>query len=133
MHGITEKRWYDDVPIGVHQLQTVVGKLCKQAGFEGRYTNHSLRASAATRLYHAGIDEQLIVEKTGHRSKAVRVYKRTSEIQLEHISDVVQPKKAKVATASVASDTSNHDNGLLPPSKEICIVTGDVSIKVQLK
>ncbi|XP_062573148.1 zinc finger MYM-type protein 2-like [Saccostrea cucullata] len=54
---------------------------CKIAGFTGHYTNHSLRATAATRLYDAGIDEQLITEKTGHRSTSVRSYKRTNEQQ----------------------------------------------------
>jgi integrase len=35
---------------------------------KGRYTNHSLRATTATRLYQAGVEEQLIMERTGHRS-----------------------------------------------------------------
>ena len=54
----------------------VVKKMCSEAGFEGRFTNHSLRATAATRLYAAGGDEQLITEKAGHRSSSVRAYKR---------------------------------------------------------
>ncbi|XP_062572787.1 uncharacterized protein LOC134234758 [Saccostrea cucullata] len=76
----TETVWFDAVPKGVHQLQQVVEKLCKAAGFHGNFTSHSLRATAATRLYQAGVDEQLteLVEKTGHRSNAVRAYKRTS-------------------------------------------------------
>ena len=35
---------------------------------EGYKTNHSLRVSAATRFYKAGIDEQLIMERTSHQS-----------------------------------------------------------------
>ncbi|CAG2234520.1 unnamed protein product [Mytilus edulis] len=68
----TSDEWYDDCPIGVHQLQKTVSDLCKGAQFSGNFTNHSLRATAATRLYAAGVDEQLISEKTGHRSSAVR-------------------------------------------------------------
>ncbi|CAC5399500.1 unnamed protein product [Mytilus coruscus] len=75
----TSDEWYDDCPIGVHQLQKTVSELCKGAEFSGNFTNHSLRATAATRLYVAGVDEQLIAEKTGHRSSAVRGYKRTCE------------------------------------------------------
>lgn len=51
-----------------------------QDRFQGHYTNHSLRALAVTRLYDAGIDEQLITEKTGHRSTSVRSYKRMNEV-----------------------------------------------------
>ena len=36
-------------------------------GIKGYKTNHSLKATA-TRLYSAGIDEQLVMERTGHRS-----------------------------------------------------------------
>jgi len=32
----------------------------------------SLRATAATRLYKAGVDEQLVMERTGHRSLEVK-------------------------------------------------------------
>ena len=58
----------------------MVKKMCAAAGIEGHRTNHSLRTTAATRLFRAGIDEQLIMERTGHRSvDGVRNYKRTSE------------------------------------------------------
>ncbi|OWF34689.1 uncharacterized protein KIAA1958-like [Mizuhopecten yessoensis] len=50
--------WYCDSPLGVHILQQTVGKLCEEAGFKGYFTNHSLRATAAKRLYKAGFDEQ---------------------------------------------------------------------------
>lgn len=61
--------------------------------FEGFFSNHSLRATAATRLYLAGVDEQIIDEKTGHRSVSVRNYKRTSEDQEKRMSDIVQGQK----------------------------------------
>jgi len=63
---------------------------CKNAGFQGYYTNHSLRATAATRLYNAGMDEQLVAEKTGHRSSAIRSYKRTCDEQMVKVNDVLQ-------------------------------------------
>ena len=50
-------------------------------GIPGYYTNHSLRATAATRLYQNDVDEQIIQEFTGHHSIAVREYKRTSDDQ----------------------------------------------------
>lgn len=60
------------------------------AEFEGFFSNHSLRATASTRLYLAGVDEQLVAEKTGHRSVSVKNYKRTSEDQEKRVSDIVQ-------------------------------------------
>ena len=63
--------WYIDAPVDVHTLQQIVKNMCNEAGFEGQFTNHSLRATAATRLYAAGVDEQLITEKTGHCSSSV--------------------------------------------------------------
>lgn len=50
-----------------------------KAGVQGRYTNHSLQVTAATRMYSKGIDEQVIKEHMGHRSEAVCAYKRTDE------------------------------------------------------
>ena len=80
--------WYTCQPVRKETLAAIIGNLCAAAGFQGYYTNHSLRASAATRLYAAGVDEQLVCEKTGHRSNAVKTYKRTSTEQLEESSHI---------------------------------------------
>ena len=77
----TEGCWYLDKPVGINRLQGMVREVCKDAGFPGFYTNHSLRTTAATHMYHSDLDEQLIQEVTGHRSTAVREYKRTCESQ----------------------------------------------------
>ena len=64
--------------------------MCERDGINGFKTNHLLRASAATRLFNEGVDEQLIMERTGHHSiDGVRNYKRTSNDQLIAISDVL--------------------------------------------
>ena len=65
--------------------------MCEVAGIGGYKTNHSLRATDATRLYSSGIDEQLVMERTGHRStEGVRSYKRTSNKQQEAVSDTLR-------------------------------------------
>ena len=71
--------WYGKQPVGINKLSTVVKRLCGAAGLKGHRTNHSLRATAASRLYACEFDEQLIAETTGHRSNSVRKYKRTNE------------------------------------------------------
>ncbi len=79
----------------------------------GHFTNHSLRATAATRLYAAGVDEQLITEKTGHRSTAVRTYKRTSDEQQEEVSKILQAAKVpKTDSCRPTSDTSDREFNL---------------------
>ena len=77
----TPDQWYLDRPTGVNRLKDNIKELCSKAGFPGFYSNHSLRSTSATRMYHCNVDEQLIQEITGHRSLAVRSYKRTSQCQ----------------------------------------------------
>ena len=57
--------WYSSQVVGRNRLSTIVANLCKKAGLSGYFTNHSLRATAASRLYQNGIEEQLIQEQTG--------------------------------------------------------------------
>lgn len=77
------------------QVSDTVSRLCKAAGFVGFFSNHSLRATCATRLFDADVDEQLIKLKTGHASDAVRSYKRVAENKLESLTDVVACKCRK--------------------------------------
>ena len=71
--------WFCKVPIGHNVLQQMIPNLFKAAWIQGHFTNHSLRATSATRLFEAQIDEQLIMQRTGHSSTAVRAYKRIGE------------------------------------------------------
>ena len=81
------KSWYVNRPAGINRLRNVVKEMCHEAGLPGFYTNHSLRSTAATKMYQNNIDEQLIQEITGHRSLAVRSYKRTSDKQRKMASN----------------------------------------------
>lgn len=86
--------WFCNRPVGKNTLSKFMAEMCKDAGIEGRITNHWLRATCATRLYQANVDEQLIMERTGHRSlSALRNYKRTSDIQIQHCSSIIDGKQ----------------------------------------
>ena len=64
--------------------------MCSLAGFEGKITNHSLRATAATQMYEMGVPEKAIQERTGHRSlDSLRVYERTSTQQQQAASNIL--------------------------------------------
>ncbi len=57
----------------------------------GYFTNHSLRRSCATRLYDAGIPEQVIQETTGHLSSdGIKAYKCTSSSLKRKASELLQ-------------------------------------------
>ena len=94
--------WYTAVAIGHNSLGNTVKRLCDSAGVLGYFTNHSLRASTATRLFEAGVDEQLIMLRTGHSTTSgVRSYKRIGEKLRTVTSSVLNrqdPKRLKVCT-----------------------------------
>ena len=69
----TDACWFTMQPCGRNFLGTIVKKVCEQGGIYGK-TNHSLRATGATRLFAANVPEKLIAERTGHRSiNALRI------------------------------------------------------------
>ena len=71
--------------------------------FEGRaigkntldnYSNHSLRATAITRMYDAGLQEREIMKRSGHRSvEGVRTYKRDNPNETKVVSNVLAASK----------------------------------------
>ncbi|CAC5377675.1 unnamed protein product [Mytilus coruscus] len=70
---------YSQGALGVNKLHGLMRELCQKGGLLGNYTNHSGKRTCATALYHAGIDEQEIMTRTGHRSTAsVRAYKTSN-------------------------------------------------------
>ena len=81
--------WYRDAPVGENRMRCFVKDLCKKAGIPGYYTNHSLRATGCTCMYNSDLDEQVIQEISGHRSSAVRSYKRTCEKQKQHATKCI--------------------------------------------
>ena len=99
--------WYATVPVGVNTLANVVRNVCQAAGFVGYFTNHSLRATAAARLYDADVDEQLIKWKTGHSSDAVRSYKRANEREMCKLTDVIACKEPRCDEPTSASTTAS--------------------------
>ncbi len=100
----TPQTWYVDKPVGINVLSKVVSNLMARIGRQGKFTNHSLRVSAATRMFNEGIEEQVVKEKTGHRSDAVRAYKRTAE----HL--LLNAEKAAIGDKPLVRGCFDHDN-----------------------
>ena len=80
--------------MGINQLKKMLPELSKKAGIGIRYTNHSLRATAITRMFSGEIDEKIIAEASGHRSlKALRAYEHTSQQKLQNASRVINEQQ----------------------------------------
>ena len=54
-----EQVWYSGQSVSRHKLENVVAEICKDGNLPGYRTN-SLRASSATQMFDAKVDEQLI-------------------------------------------------------------------------
>ena len=130
----TECEWYDDVRVGINTITKVVKNMCSKAGLEGFYSNHSLCATAAIRMYAANLPEQLICQRTGHRVDAVRSYKRSSDAQHQSQSDGVQGVKRKQLTgaseANVCNTVENLNSG--PASSSVKIEKGDMLVELNI-
>ena len=99
------KAWHVNRPTGINRLRNTVHDLCVSAGLPGHYTNHSLHSTVATKLYQNNLDEQLIMEIIGHRSLAMRTYKRTSQRQRKMASKCLFEDPLPIPPSS-----AEHDN-----------------------
>jgi hypothetical protein len=89
--------WYARAKVGVNTLKKFMPDLSKEAGLSVHYTNHSLRVTAITRMYEGGIPENLISEKSGHKSiKALRSYETTS-VQQEKVAGSMISGEASIS------------------------------------
>ena len=82
-------QWYGEQVVGLCSIRKIMSSLCKRAGIEGFFTNHSLRCSGTTRLFQAGIERKLIKEWTGHVSDAVDANQVTSDEQRQKLSELI--------------------------------------------
>ena len=78
-------------PVGYNKLDgTVACKTMQEC--RDTWLSHEPLSSHyhKTRLYRAGVDEQLVMERTGHQSlEGVHGYRRTSTDQQESVSDIL--------------------------------------------
>lgn len=82
--------------VGVNNLKTIIKVICARGGLKGNNTNYSGKRTCATQLYMAGVDEQEIMERTGHRSeKSVRKYKTANSTILGKVAAVLDPPEER--------------------------------------
>ena len=80
-----------NVPIGVNTLRKMMSKISEKGNLSTNFTNHSLRATSASRLFASNVPEKLIQEKTGHRSLAgLRAYEQTTAKQQKNSTKILE-------------------------------------------
>ena len=99
---------FENAPIGIHKLNSIVPFLMKEAGLEVK-TAHCLRVTTARNLVRAGYQEKLIRERTEHVSSALFTYEKPNNDQAMGVSKCVGP--------CVSKDVSVVDNCFKPLSK----------------
>ncbi len=99
--------------------------MCAEAGVSGHKTNHSLRATGASELFEAGVPEQMIKERTVHRSlEALRLYERTTEDQHQAVSVILSSsQKTPFKDALIDQEQAVLELAALEQSRTTCFRT----------
>ena len=93
------KRCVTKQRVGINSLKNILPELSEKSGVGVHYTNHSLRATAITRMFNSGIPEKVIAETSGHKStKALRCYEHTSQQLKQDVTKVIN-RSCKVPTS----------------------------------
>ncbi|CAG2222207.1 unnamed protein product [Mytilus edulis] len=106
--------------LNTDQFDLGVDQRGKYITFNGRASKtYKGKRTCATTLYQAGIPEQEIMYRTGHRSvESVRKYKRAADDMLKDISNVLEPeaipvKKMRCETVTSPSVTSENETDVI--------------------
>ena len=77
--------WYENKSVGVHTINNFMKSISNDAGLSCEYTNHCLRATAATLLARAGIESRDICAVTGHKNESsLKSYVSAPTIEQRH-------------------------------------------------
>ena len=106
---VNDTIWFDNKPIGKNIIGTMMQRISEVAELPTRYTNQCIRATCVTKMSHAGIHPNDIIQITGHRStESLKSYVQgPSDEQKRHISNILhtyQQPKPRPATSTVTSD-----------------------------
>ena len=127
----TSDCWYGDQPYGQKKTSQVVKSIMENAKISGRYTNHSLRRTAATRLLQAKVEEKIVKEITGHKSDCVRMYQHTSDnlkrdacmslygLNPKHYVECEVTKPVAPTGDQCNSESENKDQNIADPTENV--------------
>ncbi|XP_077987470.1 uncharacterized protein KIAA1958-like [Glandiceps talaboti] len=88
--------WYKRQPMGVNKLDSLLSTMCKQAGIEGRKTNHSVRRSMIRRLHDSGIPPTKLMQLSGHRNvQSINHYAINSMEDQQRMSELLSGSSSR--------------------------------------
>lgn len=96
----SDDTWYDNKPLGINKLSTMMKEISSEANLSKIYTNHSVRATAITLWSDANVPSRHIMNISGHRNEqSIKNYNsRPSSKQLHKCSEILttalEPRKA---------------------------------------
>lgn len=64
-HYAGASTWYEAIPVGKNKLGSLVKDIFTEAGIEAK-SNHSLRATGESTLFHNDVPEKIIQNVTAH-------------------------------------------------------------------
>ena len=101
----SERLAYDKQAVRINKLNGILPSMCKEAGFQPK-SSHCLRVLCPSTLFNAGVEEELIRDRTGQRSNALFKYEKVSEMKSTEVSDILAPKCSSTSNVSVSKEVS---------------------------
>ena len=110
--------WYENRPLGIQKLGTMMKEMSEAAGLSKKYTNHSVRAMAINLWSNAGLSNRHIMAISGHRNEqSLRSYNtHPSSAQLQHSSDVLST--ALTSTSVLSTSAQIHPQAQISQSAQ---------------
>ena len=108
---------YTKQRVGINSIKQFLPRICDACGLGRKYTNHSLRATAITRMFEGKIPEKVIADKSGHKSiQGLRCYERISVKQDQAAGELINGINKPVIENELKSDSdttahSSKENG----------------------
>lgn len=97
---------YTKQRVGINSIKQFLPSICDACGFGRKYTNHSLRATAITRMFEGKIPEKVIADKSGHKSiQGLRCYERISVEQDQAAGKLINGINKSVVDKEFKSDS----------------------------
>ena len=82
-------------PLGKNEISKFLSTAAKNAGLQGRVTNHSVRKTCISRLLNADVPDNFVAQLSGHRSlKSLDAYKSASREHLQRMSLVLSRSRS---------------------------------------
>ncbi|XP_034543923.1 uncharacterized protein LOC117815987 isoform X3 [Notolabrus celidotus] len=106
---ISNEVWYNNNPLGVNYLGSMLSRLCKEAGTSVIYTNHCIRNTPLHHLCNAGLEGRMIIPVIVHRVVSTLQSQPTSSLGSSKKWRKILPKSDSAASAGL---DSNHEEFL---------------------